>query len=153
VAALGAIGLWLLGGDPGESSAKPVAAAGSRSSSVVSPPTAGAGASAGQGGQGPDGDTALVSVRLAVEPAGATVELDGIVRRDNPLRIPRSAEPHELRITAAGYVPAERRIEPTGDLELEIVLRPVRPTGQPGARSSATAKATATAKGPMVDKL
>jgi hypothetical protein len=50
------------------------------------------------------GEPATIALKLAIDPPGATVTLDGQPVAGGELTAPRDGELHHLRITAAGYV-------------------------------------------------
>jgi serine/threonine protein kinase len=51
-----------------------------------------------------------ITLRLAIEPAGATVTLDDQPVTGPELVVPRDARQHHLRITAAGYLPDDETV-------------------------------------------
>jgi serine/threonine protein kinase len=63
-----------------------------------------------------------VKIRIEMEPAAATVELDGVVVHDNPIRLPRGSAVHKLVIRAPGYAAATREVSDKEDTALAIVL-------------------------------
>ena len=54
----------------------------------------------------------LGEVLIEVEPADATLLVDGEDRGVAPSRLELSSEPHRLELTKAGYEPAERTVRP-----------------------------------------
>src|SRR6185436_2498051 len=53
---------------------------------------------------------ATITLRLAVEPAGAVIALDGRRVRGAEIAMPRDDKPHRLKITAPGYLAHEETI-------------------------------------------
>ena len=47
-------------------------------------------------------------------PAGARVLVDGQLHDERPLGVRRSTEPRQIRVEAAGYLPEQRRVVPSG---------------------------------------
>jgi eukaryotic-like serine/threonine-protein kinase len=82
----------------------------------------------------------LVELRLDIEPRQATIELDGTVRTDNPLRLTRGADAHQLTVAAPGFVSQSRTITATqsGVIVVHLELaRPARvPTKTPASRKT-----------------
>jgi len=70
-----------------------------------------------------------VEVRITAFPAGATIALDGVALGTNPHRqtYARSAEPHELRVTAPGYEVAVRSLTLEAAADIVIALKALPP--------------------------
>jgi len=66
----------------------------------------------------------LVEVRFALTPADARVEIDGLVSTQNPVKLPRSSDTHEVVVSAPGYKSARRTFQALVDGEIEISLEP-----------------------------
>ena len=98
--------------------ADPVAAAGVTSASAtavvpVAAPTATA---------APVAAPREVRVKIEMEPADATLELDGVPVRDNPILLPRGEALHKLVIRAPGYAAESREVSAREDTALAVVL-------------------------------
>jgi len=64
-----------------------------------------------------------VQIELVLDPPGARVELNGIATEQNPLEVPRSTEPNELRVSAKGYATTTRLFRPTTDGNIRVTLK------------------------------
>jgi serine/threonine-protein kinase len=74
---------------------------------------------------------ATVTLRFAVEPAGAAITLDGKPVRGAELAVPRDAARHALRITAPGYLAHDETVQLDESQRLVVQLKraePARPT-------------------------
>jgi len=87
---------------------------------------------------GAEGSTATpqattVTLRFAVEPAGAVILLDGTQIKATELVVPKDGASHTLRITAPGHVAHDETIRFDESqrlvVQLKRVVRPVRGTG------------------------
>lgn len=109
--------------------------------------------------------SASVAVRLVLEPADATVLVDGEPATGNPVLLPKGGTQHELLVRASGYEPDRRTVVAGQDQELQISLRrvgaaspvaakgaaaPVPVAGTGAAPASTTAAPTAPLPGPTV---
>lgn len=65
----------------------------------------------------------LGALRLSVEPTGSTVLIDGIAQQTNNQRIPLTAKPHEVRVTAPGYADYVATITPHPGTTQQLVIR------------------------------
>jgi hypothetical protein len=80
-------------------------------------------------------EPALVEIRFAVEPADARVEIDGVVASQNPVKLPRSNDAHEVEVSAPGYKSERRIFQALVDGELEFSLeRETEPADKPPRR-------------------
>jgi serine/threonine-protein kinase len=68
---------------------------------------------------------ATVRIEVVVKPADAVVSLDGEVRADRPLVVPRSDELRRLSVTAPRHREAVREIRVDTDGRVEIELQPI----------------------------
>ncbi len=64
-----------------------------------------------------------ITLRLAVEPAGATITLDDAPVTGPELVVPRDAGQHHLRITAAGYLPDDETVSFDESQRLVVQLK------------------------------
>ena len=72
-----------------------------------------------------------ITLRFAIEPAGAAVELDGVFVTARQITVRRDDEAHRLRISAPGYLAQERELHLDDNQKLIIQLR--RPAVAPAA--------------------
>ena len=71
---------------------------------------------------------ATISLRFAITPASATIELDGKPIADNPYTAPKDDAVHKLHITAPGYLPHDEDVKFDEAQRLSITLdRPQAP--------------------------
>ena len=66
---------------------------------------------------------ATITLRLAVEPAGAAVTLDDRRITETEITVPRDDKAHHLRITAAGYLPDDETISFDESQRLVVQLK------------------------------
>jgi len=82
----------------------------------------------------PTAPSATVTLRFAVDPAGAVILVDGARIKGAELAVAKDDAVHTLRITAPGYVAHDEtlRFDETQRLvfQLKRAARPVRPTGR-----------------------
>jgi hypothetical protein len=71
-----------------------------------------------------------VTLRFAVIPAGAAIEIDG-KPADNPFTVAKDAAVHKLHITAPGYVAHDEELKFDETQKLEITLERVAKPGRP----------------------
>jgi hypothetical protein len=64
-----------------------------------------------------------ITLRLAIEPAGATVTLDDQPVTGLELVVPRDGKQHHLRITATGYVPDDETVSFDESQRLVVQLK------------------------------
>ena len=77
-----------------------------------------------------------VAITLQLKPPTARVLLDGESRSDNPLVLKRTDKPHQLVVTAKGYMPLKQQIDASRDQTLELVLTHKRPLPSSRKKSS-----------------
>lgn len=65
----------------------------------------------------------LGALRLSVEPASSTVLINGVPQRTIDERIPLTAKPHEVRVTAPGYADYVATITPQPGTTQQLVIR------------------------------
>jgi hypothetical protein len=76
---------------------------------------------------------AEITLRFAVDPPAAAIELDGAPVADRQVAVPKDGALHRLRITAPGYAPHEEDVRFDENQKLTVVLKraatrpPVRP--------------------------
>jgi serine/threonine-protein kinase len=72
---------------------------------------------------------AAAQLHVVSEPPGAAVSRDGTAVGTTPLvlRLLRSATPVTITVRQAGFVPFERQVTVTADLELAVQLQPIAP--------------------------
>jgi serine/threonine-protein kinase len=90
--------------------------------------TGGTTASAAVAGDQPARPQATITLRLAVQPPGAAITLDGAPVNGTELTVAKDAAPHQLRIVAAGYVAYNETI--SFDENQRLVVKLER-TGRP----------------------
>lgn len=83
----------------------------------------------------PDAGSAEVRMRLKLTPESARVFVDGELRTDNPLVLPRSGATHRLRVEADGYVARVFSLPATDNREVLVVLTPAEPAEADQAKS------------------
>jgi serine/threonine-protein kinase len=88
---------------------------------------------------------ATVTIRLALSPANASVELDG-QSAPLPLTLPKDGKTHRIVARAPGHQPETREIEAQSDAYLEITLKPLAPSA--GAPRTPTPPVTAAPPAP-----
>jgi hypothetical protein len=71
----------------------------------------------------PAGPAPTITLRFAIEPAGAAVELDGVFVTARQIIMRKDDAPHRLRISAPGYVAQEREVRLDDSQRLIIQLR------------------------------
>jgi hypothetical protein len=64
-----------------------------------------------------------ITLRFAIEPPGAAVELDGVFVTARQIKVHRDEAPHRLRITAPGFFPHERQVRFDVTQKLTVQLR------------------------------
>jgi len=74
-----------------------------------------------------------VEVRFAVHPPNARVAIDGVLARENPVRLPRSNQTHEVVVSAPGHATARRTFQALVDGEVVVELEPAR-EGEPAPK-------------------
>jgi serine/threonine protein kinase len=80
-----------------------------------------------------------ISLRFAIEPAGAAVELDGVFVMARQITVRRDDVPHLLRISAPGYAAQEREVRFDDSQKLVIQLQRAA-VARPAAASSRPAR-------------
>jgi len=112
---------------------QPIANAPRATPSESATPDAGAGAEGVTGTAPAAPQATTVTLRFAVEPAGALILLDGAQIKAAELVVPRDGAPHTLRITAPGHAPHDETIRFDESqrlvVQLKRVTRPVRGNG------------------------
>jgi eukaryotic-like serine/threonine-protein kinase len=73
---------------------------------------------------------AKITLRLAIEPAGATITLDDAPVTGPELVVPRDAKQHHLRITAAGYLPDDETVSFDESQRLVVQLKKAAAPGR-----------------------
>jgi serine/threonine protein kinase len=70
-----------------------------------------------------------ITLRFAIEPAGAVILLDGAQIKASELVVPKDDAPHTLRITAPGYIGQDRsiRFDESQGLFVHLQRAPTRP--------------------------
>jgi hypothetical protein len=68
-----------------------------------------------------------ISLRFAIEPAGAAVELDGVFVTARQIKVHKDEASHRLRISAPGFLPHERQVRFDVTQKLTVQLRRVAP--------------------------
>jgi serine/threonine protein kinase len=71
-----------------------------------------------------------ITLRLAIEPAGATITLDDQPVTGPELVVPRDARQHHLRITAPGYVPDDETVSFDESQRLVVQLKKATAPGR-----------------------
>jgi serine/threonine-protein kinase len=71
-----------------------------------------------------------ITLRLAIEPAGATITLDDQPVTGPELVVPRDARQHHLRITAAGYLPDDETVSFDESQRLVVQLKKATAPGR-----------------------
>lgn len=95
----------------------------------------------------PDAAT-RVQITLELEPARATVWVDGIAHPENPLVLETSNTPHSLRVQARGYQPHQQALLADATRTLRITLKKKRPRRRrPRANTGGGKKKTPAASG------
>ena len=76
-----------------------------------------------------------VTLRFAVEPAGATISIDGAAVKGGRITVPKDDAPHRLRISAPGFAMHEEELRFDESQKLTVQLRRAgRPVGSQRAR-------------------
>ncbi len=86
-------------------------------------------------------ETDVVAIALQLEPADATVTVDGVETAENPIVLKRSDRAHELVVSAPGYTSVTRSVTAKRSHELLIALE--RATIVPGGRVPVSGTSTA----------
>jgi serine/threonine-protein kinase len=73
---------------------------------------------------------AKITLRLAIEPAGATITLDDAPVAGLELVVPRDGKQHHLRITAAGYLPDDETVSFDESQRLVVQLKKAAAPGR-----------------------
>ena len=70
--------------------------------------------------------SSTVQLRITAFPERAAISLDGVSLGENPTSrdLPRSSEPHEIRVAASGYEPSIRTVTLQEPLDIVIALTP-----------------------------
>ena len=71
-----------------------------------------------------------VAVTLAITPADVELTVDGELRGDNPVRLPRSDTVHLFKFSAKGYLQETRKVRANADVTVNLQLK--RPSTTPG---------------------
>jgi serine/threonine-protein kinase len=71
-----------------------------------------------------------ITLRLAIEPAGATITLDDAPVTGPELVVPRDAKQHHLRITASGYLPDDETVSFDESQRLVVQLKKAAAPGR-----------------------
>jgi hypothetical protein len=64
-----------------------------------------------------------VNIEVLTEPPAARVFVDGVLQVGNPLRLPRSDQPFEMRVEAPGYRTSLLRFIPDRNQTLRVRLK------------------------------
>jgi hypothetical protein len=75
-------------------------------------------------------EPATITLRFAIEPASAEVEIDGVRANADQVVEPKDGEMHKVHITAAGYLPHDEnvRFDETQRLTIELQKAGAKPT-------------------------
>jgi hypothetical protein len=65
----------------------------------------------------------MVSLNLVITPADAVVEIDGLVIKDNPIKLPKSDVPVKVKVSRPGFVAEMREVKPVLDGDLKFDLK------------------------------
>jgi serine/threonine-protein kinase len=113
----------------------PAASAAAAASSAPAPSTLVAASIAPAASSAAPAGPREVRVKIEVEPADATLELDGKPIRENPFRLAQGEGSHKLVIRAPGYAPETREVTTREDTALAVVLHRADAGGpMPGRR-------------------
>jgi hypothetical protein len=93
-------------------------ATGGAAAVAPTPPALAASASLSESAPSP-----TITLRFAIEPAGAAVELDGVFVTARQITVRRDDEAHRLRISAPGYLAQDRELHLDDNQKLIIQLR------------------------------
>jgi hypothetical protein len=77
---------------------------------------------------------ATITLRLAIEPAGAVITLDGERVTGPELTVPRDGKQHRMRITAPGYVPDDETVSFDESQRLVVRLERAKVPGRGNPR-------------------